>query len=71
MLPPFIVDLIKQIVAIVASALFTYLLGKFPNFPIPPDVFTSFLIWFVLTLLGVTVIVNYATNKILEKLRKR
>lgn len=71
MLPPFIVDLIKQLVTIVATALFTFLMGKFPNFPIPHDIFVSFLVWFVLTLLGVTLVVNYATNKILAKLNRK
>lgn len=66
-LPPFIVDLIKQVVALIAAALFTFLLGKFPSFPIPAEVFTNFLIWFVLILLGVQFVATYAATKFFSR----
>lgn len=69
MLPPFLIDLLKQLAGLLGAALITFLIGKFPDFPIPKEVFINFIVWLVLSLLGVNAAAHY-TKKVIAK-RKR
>ena len=45
-------ELIKQLITILASALFTFLLAKYPNFPIDRTGFINLILW-VIGLFGI------------------
>jgi len=43
-------ELLKSLIMLLASALFTWLIGKYPNFPLDQNSFVNFFIWLFIVL---------------------
>lgn len=67
MIPKPILDLIKLVLPIIAGFIFTVIVGKYPTFPVPREIFISFLVWLVLSVLGAGLVTNYVVNKLTKE----
>jgi len=62
-------ELIKSLIMLLASALFTWLIGMYPNFPIDQNSFVNFFIWLFIVL-GVISGVRLYFSNVHKSLRK-
>jgi len=55
-------ELLKSLIMLLASALFTWLIGKYPNFPLDQNSFVNFFIWLFMVLGVISGIQLYFSN---------
>ncbi len=63
-------ELIKQLITLLAGFIFTWLIGKYPDFPLDSEKFINLIIW-IFTLMGIISGLRFQWQKLSGYLKQR